>query len=284
MVVPDGATDFSPRDKVNNEKVWLTKLLAGRDIKDILVYVHGYDMDRQNTLLRHNVLKKGLKENGWKGELVTFAWPSGTHPLLYWEDGFDALDIAAELVKKGIKFIVDQTNAGCKINVHLIAHSTGALIVRESFDYIKRTQNVGFNDWAASQIIFIAGDVSSKSMEGTMSDQLYRHCARLTNYFSNYDSILAISNAKRLGFENRVGRVGLPQSSPEKSIDINCSDYYDANKDKLNVVQAFKPHSWYFWSDKFLQDLVYTLKGELDRNVIPTREKRADGEFYLKIN
>ena len=281
LEIPEDATDFSPRDIVASEKTWLTHLLAGKTVKNILVYIHGYDMNRPNTLYRHNVLKKGLAKYGWDGEVVTFAWPSGTQPLLYWEDRFDALKVAYQLVDKGIKLFVNQVQAGCTVNVHLIAHSTGALIVRESF-YISRTiQTRSENNWAASQVVFIAGDVSSKSMEGELSDEIYRHCARLTNYFSNYDSILAISNAKRVGMENRVGRVGLPPASPEKAVDVNCSTYYKTHENSFDVVDAFKPHSWYFWSDKFLEDLVYTLNGDLDRNVIPTRTKDQDGELWL---
>ncbi len=282
LIVPEDATDFSPKDKAKDNKTWLAKLLAGRNIEDILIYVHGYDMDRENTLYRHKLLKKGLAENGWKGELVTFVWPSGTQALLYWEDRFDALNVAAELVKGGIKYLVDQINSGCTINVHVIAHSTGALIVRESFNQARTTQKTAESNWTTSQLIFIAGDVSSLSMETEKSQELYIHCARLTNYFSNYDSILGISNAKRLGFANRVGRVGLPVATPEKAIDINCSDYYIEHENTLSVKNAFKPHSWYFWSKEFLMDLVYTLQGNLDRNVIPTREKKSDGELYLK--
>lgn len=284
LVVPDDATDFSPKDKVNNEKTWLTKLLANRSLKDVLIYVHGYDMDRANTLARHKVLKQGLQQQGWEGEVITFAWPSGTKPLLYWEDRFDALDVAAELVRRCIRLLDDQVKTGCDMDVHVIAHSTGALIVRESFRVAQSAFFKGDAAWATGQMIFIAGDVSSDSMEGEMSDQLYRHCGRLTNYFSNHDSILAVSGAKRLGFANRVGRVGLPKGSPEKAIDVNCSAYYTAHKNELEqkVVHAFLPHSWHFWSERFMQDLVYTLKGELDRNVIPTRSVDDKGEFWLK--
>jgi esterase/lipase superfamily enzyme len=283
LVIPDGATDFHPSDKVASDKTWLNKLLAERPgLKDILIYVHGYDMDRSNTLYRHNVLKDGLKKFGWDGEVITFAWPSGTKSLLYWEDRFDALNTAWELVDKGIKFFVSQMQAGCTINVHVIAHSTGALIVRESFAQAQTTQATSETNWSTSQMIFISGDVSSTSMEGVMSDAIYRHCVRFTNYFNPYDGILAISNTKRFGFENRVGRVGLPLASPKKAVDINCGPYYKENENNIHPVNAFKSHSWYFFDDTFLEDLAFTLKGELDREVIPTRELRDDGELYLK--
>jgi esterase/lipase superfamily enzyme len=282
LAVPEANETFGPQHKVPSQKTWLTKLLAGRDIKDILVYVHGFDMDISNVVHRHKVLKEGLKRNGWKGELVTFAWPSSTKPLLYLEDRHDAKKVSMELVDKGLRFFAQQVEAGCRINVHVIAHSTGAFIVRESFCDAQSTE-YAHDKWTASQIVFIAGDVSSRSMEGPEGDPIYKHCARFTNYFSNYDSVLALSNVKRLGMENRVGRVGLPYGSPMKAVDVNCSEYYKAHENELTVERAFKAHSWHFWSDAFLKDLVFTLNGDMDRNVIPTRELRMeDNELYMK--
>jgi len=284
LVVPDDATDYHPDDRERSDKTWLARLLEGRELEEILVFIHGCNMDRDVTLERHKILKKGLQDRGWKGELVTFAWPSKKHTLLYWEDRFDALDVCHQLVTKCIKLLNDQMSNGCKIRVNVLAHSTGALIVRESF----RISHVALNNedavWAVGQMVFAAGDVSSGSMEGTMSDDIYRHCGRITNYFSNHDTALAVAGAKRLGFGNRVGRVGLPLGSPDKAVDVNCSDCYQQHEAELKaaVIHAELSHAWYFWSPQFLDDLLYTLRGDLDRNVIPTRSEDSKGEFWLK--
>lgn len=285
LIVPDDASDIHPSDRSSNENDWLKKLLAGRELEEVLIYVHGYNMDRDITVERHKILKKGLLEKGWKGELITFAWPSKEHTALYWEDRFDALEVCTKLVTSAIRLLDEQISKGCNLKVHVLAHSTGALIVRESF----RLAPIGIwepeSSWAVGQMIFIAGDISSESMVGDQSESLYKHCGRITNYFSNYDSALMVSGVKRLGFANRVGRVGLPIDSSNKSIDVNCSQYFQAHKDELEtkVVNAAFSHAWYFWGDKFLEDLCYTLDGSLDRNVIPTREKDSMGEFWLKV-
>lgn len=284
VIVPDDATDFTPNDRQRNEAVWLAKLTEGRILDDVLVYIHGYNMDRDVTLERHKILKAGLKRQGWKGELITFAWPSKKHTLLYWEDRFDGLDVAYQLVSKCIKLLNSQIQNGCNMSVHVIAHSTGALIVREGFKIAQSAMLQQDAVWSVGQMIFIAGDISSESMEGSESDALYRHSGRITNYFSNYDSALQVSNAKRVGFANRVGRIGLPKGSPDKAVDVNCSDHYKAHEEefKTSVVNAALSHSWYFWSDTFLQDLHLTLEGQYDRNVIPTRYADNTGEFWLK--
>ncbi|MDP2388152.1 MAG: alpha/beta hydrolase [Bacteroidota bacterium] len=281
LVVPEDNTSLSPSYKQPTQKAWLAKLLAGRELKDILIYIHGYNMDMENVVQRHKILKAGLQQNGWNGELVTFVWPSNTEPLLYLEDRHDAKRVSMELVSKGMRFFEQQVLDGCRINVHVIAHSTGAFILRESFTDSIKTAYASDN-WTASQIIFIGGDIASSSMEGMMGTPVYNRCVRFTNYFSNYDSILGLSGVKRLGLENRVGRVGLPMGSPEKAVDVNCSEYYEKYKDSIQVENAAHSHSWHFWSKEFFKDLVYTLKGEMDRHVIPTRELRSDGELYLK--
>lgn len=283
LIVPDNATDFHPSDRAESDKKWIAKLVAGRNLQDVLIYVHGYNMDRDVTIERHKVLKKGLAAKGWKGELITFAWPSKQHTAMYWEDRFDALDVANSLVTRCIRLLNDQTNEGCAIRCHVIAHSTGALIVRESFCQGQKA-TIGDGAWSVGQMILIGGDIASDSMTGSSADGLYRHCGRITNFFSNYDSALMVSNIKRVGTANRVGRVGLPLGTPEMAIDVNCSAYYKANEKKLKrkVVNAELSHSWHFWSDEFLTDLVYTLDGTLDRHVIPTRTVDANGEFWLK--
>lgn len=283
VVVPDEATDFTPDDKEKTDKAWLTKLLAGRDLDEVLIYLHGYNMSREVTLERHKVLKENMQKKGWKGELITFSWPSSKNTLLYWEDRLDGLDVAFQIVHKCIRLLSNQIENGCEIKVHVIAHSTGALLVREGFKIAKMAYG-GRANWNVGQVVFIAGDISSDSMDSPESAALYERSGRITNYFSNYDSALMVSSAKRLGFANRVGRVGLPLSSADKAIDVNCSQHFKANEEKLKplVKNAEFSHSWYFWSETFIEDLLYTLKGDLDRNVIPTRTTDQHGEFWLE--
>lgn len=283
VITDDNAMDFSPKDKVRNGVAWIEELTKDRDLKDVLIYLHGYNMDRDVTLERHKILKDKLKSKGWEGELVTFAWPSKKHTLLYWEDRLDGLNVATKLVTDCISLLNRQMQNGCKLNIHLIAHSTGALLVREGFKLAKI--GIGEGVWAVGQVMFVAGDISSDSMMGDASKELYDHSGRITNYFSNYDSALMVSSAKRLGTANRVGRVGLPMASSDKAIDVNCSQHYINHKDELTpvMVNAEPSHSWYFWSDMFIQDIIHTMNGFYDRNVIPTRDKDLDGEFWLKV-
>lgn len=256
---------------------------------DLLVFVHGYNNDLRIILDRHEQLERDLKAVGFRGALMTFCWPSDDKVINYLEDRHDAKRSAMQLVSDGIKILSAHQTPTCTINVHLLGHSTGAYVIREAFDDADDAA-LPNNAWSVSQIVLIAGDVSSGSLsEGNSStDSLYRHCYRLTNYYNKYDSVLKLSNAKRIGVAPRVGRVGLPANVSGKAVDIDCSAYFQQlstvqsvrDEDQLAQFGSFD-HSWHIGNKVFVADLFETLKGDLDRAVIPTRKDTAEGRFVL---
>jgi esterase/lipase superfamily enzyme len=279
LKVPVDAPVFTPAHKVNFKDFYTDIINEAKE--DIIVFIHGYNNEDNDVLLRHRELRKGFEKTGFKGDFITFAWPSDNKTLLYLEDRHDAKVTAIELVNSCIKLLAKQQGKNCTINVHLIAHSTGAYIVHEAFIDAETTKATAEVNWNVSQILFISGDVSSDAMSTDRAEAVYRHCNRLTNYFNPYDSVLAISNVKRVGAKNRVGRIGVPPDSPEKAVDVNCGAYYNTNKDKIKVKVGAHSHSWYFYSDLWYRDAFETIKGELDRTVFPSREMDAAGVLAL---
>lgn len=256
---------------------------------DLLVFVHGYNNDLKIIHARHEQLERDLKAVGFKGAVLTYCWPSDDKAINYLEDRHDAKRSAMQLVSDGIRILSAHQTPNCTINIHLLGHSTGAYVIREAFDDADDTA-LPNNAWSVSQVVFIAGDVSSGSMRESNSstDSLYRHCYRLTNYYSKYDSALKLSNAKRIGVAPRVGRVGLPDNAPRKAVDIDCSDYYQRlsteksvfDKDQKIILGSFD-HSWHIGNKVFTSDLFEVLKGDLDREVIPSRIVSDDGQLTL---
>lgn len=279
LMVPSEAEDLLQSHKVSFTD--FLKSVINTSNEDIVVYVHGYRMTSAVTLERHRILRAGLEKHGFKGDLITFAWPSGDDALLYLEDRHDAKKVAMELVYSGIALLAKQQGKDCTINVHIIAHSTGAYIVQEAFEDAESTKSTAEINWTTSQLIFIAGDVSSSSMEESSGEKVYRHCNRLTNYFSPFDKALAISNVKRVGARNRVGRVGLPKDIPPKAVDVNCGSYYESHGEGIQVINAAHSHSWYFWSDSWLKDVVETLKADVDRRSMATRRINEFNQLEL---
>lgn len=293
LEVPDDS-QLDPKQSVRVDD-WVRKVIDAAGLKedatgvkrgDVLVFVHGYNNDPPTVLKRHRILKADLLRFGFDGVVVSFDWPSGNQALAYLRDRHNAKLTAFQLVSDCIERLARmQAMADCLLNVHVLAHSTGAYVIQEAFDDADDHAGIASINWTLSQLVFIAGDVAATSMATGDADgeSTYRHCVRLTNYSNPFDEVLQLSNVKRAGFEPRVGRVGLPSNVPQKALNVNCGEYYQAmipNRDPATLTGA-KSHSWYFGDPVFTKDLADTLLGNLDRHAISTRQPLATGQFKL---
>jgi len=176
------------------------------------------------------------------------------------------------LVDAGVAGFAARQTPDWEINLHIIAHSMGAFVVREAFDDADDRPAVAATSWSVSQVMLVSGDVSASSMTANnpKSSSLYRHCVRLTNYSNPFDSALSLSNVKRVGVSPRVGRVGLPDDVPGKAVEVDTGAYYDANRGDFDHLPN-DSHTWYFYDDTFMRDISETIRGDVDRNRIATR-------------
>ncbi|HEY0245599.1 MAG TPA: alpha/beta hydrolase [Mucilaginibacter sp.] len=278
LTVPDDADDLLA-GYITDVNEWVSSIMNEVQ-EDILIYVHGYNNSSLNVVKAHKAIRQGLESlklpdgsNAFNGKVITFDWPCGSNALMYLPDRQQAKKTAMELVNGGIALLSQRQKNNCKVNIHLLAHSTGAFVVREAFDDADDHTEKVIPGWIVTQVVFIAGDISSSSMnQPGECDSIYNHTIRLTNYSNPNDVVLAMSNLKRLGFENRAGRIGLPPNVPNKCVNVNCGAYYESIA--ATSIDKFYSHGWFF-DDKangaFMQDLAGTINGGLDRNVMPTR-------------
>ena len=290
LEIPDGSADYGPVQAIPR-RLWFDRVAAraetGRDGAtgqpegDVLIYIHGYNTERSEVLRRLRAIRKGLVAAGFKGEVVGFDWPCANEAISYLEDRKDAKLTALRLVDDGIGPLTRYMQQGCRISVHVLAHSMGAYVLREAFDDADDRREVAANNWSISQILLCGADVSADSLDdGASSASLYRHCIRLTNYSNPFDAVLSISNVKRLGVAPRVGRVGLPPNAPAKAVNVDCGPYYDAHRESFAGLTN-SDHCWYFFDPVLLKDAFLTIEGKIDRNAIPTRLLQA-GRLYLR--
>ena len=251
---------------------------------DILFFVHGYNNSVGDVDTRHRLLQAGLLENDFFCPVISFDWPSGTSALAYLEDRDNAKITAVRLVSAGIKLFVQAQSLQCNIRVHVLGHSTGAFAIREAFDHADDGDATATN-WTAGQLVLIAGDVSATSFsaDDPETESTYRHSYRVTNYSNGYDEVLQISNVKRIGVAPRVGRVGLPDDAPAKAINVDCSSHFRTTYGESDGTTDFltKSHSWHFSDAVFHKDLAITLRGTIDRKLIPTRSTSPEGKQSL---
>ena len=253
---------------------------------DIVFFVHGFNVDEDAALEGHRQLAAGLQAAGLNCPVISFDWPSEGRLIKYNEDRFDARIAALDLVKSGLALFAKATEPDCRIRAHFVSHSMGALVVREAIhqaDDYPLTRDLA---WGLSNLAFVAADIPKEDLTNSRSEALFRRAQRITNYFSRGDIALATSNVKRLGTARRLGRHGAPDEAVSMIADVDCTARADIvcqgiEGDLANKIQ--KSHGWYFMDDIFFRDLALTLKGDIDRRELPTREKVA-GSDRLRLN
>ena len=286
---PNPSQSISRRNWVSevlNEAQTGVNDITGKPTGDILVFIHGYNNSQEIVLKRHRKLEVDLRMAGFQGAVISYDWPSAQSGLNYLEDRDDAKDTARRLRDDCISLFSSQQVAGCEINVHLLGHSTGAYVIRHAFTDADEKSSIKNRPWSVSQIALIGGDISSRSLSinDSKTKSLYRHCVRLTNYQNPFDSVLKLSNTKRIGLSPRVGRIGLPGDAHTKAVNVNCGQYFsqldeEALSQGVDYYGNFK-HSWHIGDMTFAKDLLATMMGDIDRHKIPTR-KLMDGELIL---
>ena len=259
-----------------------TGMSDGVPTGDILFYVHGFNNSPKDVHTRHRKLEKGLKKQGFKGVVVSFDWPSANTAINYLEDRHDAKQTMLRLVTEGLVTFSRLQRPDCRINLHVLAHSMGCYVVREAFDDADDVAAAAQKSWTVSQVIFVAGDISSRSLRdgASKSSSLYRHCVRFTNYYNPFDDVLTLANVKRIGVAPRAGRIGLPNRVPDSAVDIYCGQLYQSDVDPA-LQSPRTAHTWYFDSDPFMRDVFFTIQGHIDRNAIPGRALTNKGNLAL---
>ncbi|MEN8106703.1 MAG: hypothetical protein ABFS22_01710, partial [Pseudomonadota bacterium] len=58
-------------------------------------------------------------------------------------------------------------------------------------------------------------------------------------------------------------------------------EYYSANEKKIKAIGT-KSHSWHIGDKAFAKDMYSTINGDLDRHVIPSRRRDAEGNLILR--
>jgi len=291
LEVPDAAERPLPAHRIRKSD-WIRRVLevaagrtnpvTGEAVGDIVIYVHGYNNSTRSMLARLRRIRSAFAAEGFEGAVIGFDWPSADSALNYLEDRWDAKQTANQLVREGIESFVRLQRPDCEINLHLMAHSMGAYVVREAFDQADDRRSIAAVSWSVSQVLLFGADVSVSSLDdgNPKSSSLYRHCNRLTNYFNHFDNALSLSNIKRIGVAPRTGRVGLSGAEPRKAVDVDCTVHFQSAAGGFGG-DEFAGHRWYFDNAEFLADAYYTVLGDVDRNSVPTR-RLEQGKLMLR--
>ena len=275
LEVPDRKDPHPVKHKVGKKK-WLKRLLKraktdeidGYSCGDILIFVHGYNNSPVDAMNRHDQLQKRLFKNGFKGAIVSFDWPSCNSVWNYEEDIEDALTTAHRLVCDGILVLARNplrlSRKKYAINVHLLGHSSGALVINEAF---KRAECLP--KWRVDQIAFMSANLPRYVLN--KSRPLVRRSTRVTNYQASYDGVLWIGEKWFPFDDKRLGLAGVcKENVAENVVNVDTWAYWEPWERQEQVGS----HGWYFEDDTIATDLVQTFAGK--KHKYSTRECEFD--------
>ena len=86
-----------------------------------------------------------------------------------------------------------------------------------------------------------------------------------------FDDVLSLSNVKRIGVSPRVGRIGLPHDAPAQGGRCELRGPISTPNRAGFAGLKFAAHTWYFHDSVFLEDVLHTIRGDVDRSEIVTR-------------
>ena len=243
---------------------------------DLLFFVHGYNVSFDSSCKSNIANAKTLKDNLWPGIFVGFDWPSlGLAVPGYPWDKSNALNALAQFIQLGLGPFVAQRTPDCAVTVSMMAHSMGALLLREALTWAPAHPFTNTKDWSVSQLILVAADVSTASLNRDQPGgrSIDHYVGRTTSYYNHYDAVLQVSDVKNGEPTDRAGRVGLTPNVPSSFCQVDASALFIAQhqliEEALNVAL---PHCFYFQQPEFWQDVVLTLAGGIDRHALPTRK------------
>jgi esterase/lipase superfamily enzyme len=279
--------------KVMDSDAWLTAIIQGfpkvqpepdkrlTRSGDVLFFVHGFNVSQAAALQSQFDTADRLGKAGWKGRVISFDWPSDGLVFAYLPDRSNARAAADALVTSGIALLEGAQKQDCTINVHVMAHSMGAFVTQQAFNWAY--QDVP-PSWKVAQVMFVAGDVDASvfSEDNPTAKVFSQYTGRFTAYCNRFDKALAVSNAKRLEMAPRLGRVGLPDDAPPSMCEVDCGDLFA--KDYPDAGQQLSPsltHCFYFQRNEFWRDVALTLAGGLDRSRIPTRDPTIAADRFI---
>jgi len=233
-------------------KAELKARLAECKKRDLLLFIHGYNVDFETAARRAAQFAEDLE---FQGLAVLYSWPSEGGTLKYFVDADSAQWSVDDF--EGVLSIL-MTELGAE-HVHAVAHSMGSRVLTEG---IRRMDLAALPADAAKlrEVVFAAPDVSADTFQNFVT-KFYKRAERFTLYVSDAD--LALGASKVLQRHPRAGDSGegVVLSASMETIDASAVD------------KSFLGHSYFCENRVVLQDMF---------NLIMEGQSAAKPRFGLK--
>lgn len=225
--------------------------------RDLLVFVHGYNVSFEDAAVRAAQLAADIN---FDGAVLLFSWPSAASVTAYVRDQQTARNAGFQL----LRLLRNHAVAAQPDRVHLLGHSMGSEVIGKALTLTAPSDTTP----RLSEVVLAAPDVDSRVFRREIMPRLVPHAVRITMYASSDDDALRASRVL-----NGVGRLGLGGDS---LFVIEGMDTVDATRVSADVLG----HTL-FGNQGFLADLAVLLtdgKSPSERRLLPS--SRAGLTFY----
>ena len=239
---PTNEVFFCLHDK--NQKVnWFEEIgsplfveyLSLSQYEHVVFYIHGFNVEIADAF-KHAEKMQAFFDNHYKKVLVVpIIWPCGTKLGIirdYWDDQKSADMCAISLSRAINKFFSIQSHkdTGCNKKMHIIAHSMGNRVLKETMHYWFHYDSNGLIPITFENIFMKAADIVDTSLEPNQKGFIISQiCRKVFIYYADDDLALKGSKVinttgrqiltKRLGLEGPKNQLSLPDNVHS----LNCT-------------------------------------------------------------
>lgn len=220
---------------------FLTQIGQNSSSHDILLFVHGYNVEFEEAILRAAQLAWDLN---FAGAALAYSWPSQGSV-----EGYFADEAAAEYSRPHfMEFLQTLLNGTTQGQIYIIAHSMGSRVVSRALEKMHDT-GIQFGS-RINQLIFAAPDIDAAVFREQISPA-FAQLQQITLYASDND--LALQASQKLRFDYpRAGQAGTHICVLNKVDTIDASDvrtdflghgYFAATLPLLNDIHSVIFHA-----------------------------------------
>lgn len=245
-----------PSDQFHQE---LQSELAASQEPDLLVFIHGYNVDFESAVQRTAQISVDLP---FQGVPVCYSWPSQGTLLGYPVDENNVTWTVGHL-KQFLGELVLQSGAK---SIHVVAHSMGNRAMTSAMQQLALTRQQ--DGPLFDRVVLAAPDVDADLFRKDLAPALTKVAKHVTLYASSSDQALIAS--KQVHGYPRAGETG------EHLVVVNGVDTIDVSGIDLSLLG----HSYYGESEPMLRDLFKVL---LSRLPASQRDTLISRDFQSKI-
>jgi len=211
--------------------------------KDIVVFVHGFNVSFENAAKRTAQLAYDFD---FKGSPLMFSWPSNNELLGYVADRED-IEWSVPHIQMFLEDIVSRAEQARRI--HIVAHSMG------NEGLLRALRSMALSRPASTpplftNVVLAAPDVDAEIFADQMAPSLVPLAERWTLYASDNDAALNLSSTLR-----SAPRLGLPLTV------VNGVDTVDATGIEVTPWSVPEFHSYYATKQRVIEDFIAVLQG-----------------------